>query len=110
MLEGRVVACCSSFVGFTDAMFAILVPLALAPLVLTLLWAERSAKRRGLVDPSLGVGALFLSHPSPSPFFSFRNKPQNHFQYRCIARPYARAVNCVVQATANPLADIPHGE
>ncbi|KAF8640180.1 hypothetical protein AX16_010235 [Volvariella volvacea WC 439] len=34
-------------------MFAILVPAALSPLILTLLWAERKAKRLGIVDASL---------------------------------------------------------
>ena len=33
-----------------DAMFAILVPAALLPLVLTLFWAERKAKSLGIVD------------------------------------------------------------
>src|ERR1700744_2762977 len=35
---------------FVDGMFAILVPVSLAPLIGTLLWAERKAKRMGLVD------------------------------------------------------------
>ncbi|EIN05327.1 MFS general substrate transporter [Punctularia strigosozonata HHB-11173 SS5] len=48
------------------AMFAILVPLALSPLVLTLLWAERKAKKRGLVDPALGVGSSPLHRRPPS--------------------------------------------
>ena len=34
----------------TDAMFAILVPLTLLPLIITLLWAERRAKILGIVD------------------------------------------------------------
>ena len=33
-----------------DGMFAIMVPASLAPLILTLLWAERKAQRLGLVD------------------------------------------------------------
>ncbi|TFK47474.1 MFS general substrate transporter [Heliocybe sulcata] len=34
-------------------MFILLVPLALAPLIVTLLWAERKAKRLGIVDRSV---------------------------------------------------------
>ncbi|KZT25469.1 drug:h+ antiporter [Neolentinus lepideus HHB14362 ss-1] len=34
-------------------MFIILVPLALAPLIVTLLWAERKAKRLGIVDRTI---------------------------------------------------------
>ena len=33
----------------TDGMFAILVPAALTPLILTLFWGERQAKKLGLV-------------------------------------------------------------
>lgn len=35
-----------------DGMFAILVPAAMAPLILTLFWGERQAKKRGLVGAS----------------------------------------------------------
>ena len=34
----------------TDGMFAILVPAALTPLILTLFWGERQAKKLGLVQ------------------------------------------------------------
>lgn len=34
----------------TDGMFAILIPAALAPLIITLLWAEGKAKRLGIVE------------------------------------------------------------
>ena len=37
---------------FLDAMFAILVPASLTPLILTLFWAERKAKQLGLVAPT----------------------------------------------------------
>lgn len=33
-----------------DGMFAILVPVSLGPLIITLVWAERKAKRLGLAD------------------------------------------------------------
>ena len=35
-----------------DGMFAILVPAALTPLILTLFWGERQARKLGLVDTS----------------------------------------------------------
>lgn len=35
-------------------MFAILVPVALSPLIITLVWAERKAKRLGLVPRTSG--------------------------------------------------------
>ncbi|PIL29490.1 MFS general substrate transporter [Ganoderma sinense ZZ0214-1] len=35
-----------------DGMFAIIVPVAMAPLILTLFWGERQAKKQGLVRPS----------------------------------------------------------
>lgn len=43
----------------SDGMFAILVPAALGPLIITLLWAERKAKRLGLLD-------VLYAHASPS--------------------------------------------
>jgi hypothetical protein len=57
-------------------MFAILVPISLAPLILTLLWAERKAKRLGLVptpsssdqNPDSGTPLTPLDpHPHSSP-------------------------------------------
>lgn len=36
----------------TDGMFAILIPASLAPLVITLYWAERKAKKLGLAPPT----------------------------------------------------------
>lgn len=39
--------------GPTDGMFAILVPLALAPLIITLLWAENKAKKLGIIAAAL---------------------------------------------------------
>ncbi|KAI0666920.1 drug:h+ antiporter [Trametes maxima] len=46
------------------AMFAILVPMALSPLILTLFWAERRAKQLGLVDAprrsASGSGSGFM--------------------------------------------------
>ena len=38
----------------TDGMFTILIPVSLAPLMVTLFWAERKAKRLGLVEKALG--------------------------------------------------------
>ena len=38
----------------SDGMFTILVPVALSPLVFTLFWAERKARRLGLVEKALG--------------------------------------------------------
>lgn len=35
-----------------DGMFAVIVPVAMAPLILTLFWGERQAKKQGLVGPS----------------------------------------------------------
>lgn len=37
-----------------DGMFTILIPVSLAPLMITLFWAERKAKRLGLVEKALG--------------------------------------------------------
>ena len=41
--------------GCVNLMFALLVPAALAPLVLTLLWGERKAARKDLVDRASGI-------------------------------------------------------
>jgi hypothetical protein len=38
-------------------MFAILIPVSLSPLIITLLWAERKAKHLGIVKPSGGSAA-----------------------------------------------------
>jgi biotin transporter BioY len=43
----------SHFIYFVDGMFAILVPMALAPLIVTLLWAERKARIEGLINTEL---------------------------------------------------------
>lgn len=40
-------------------MFAVLVPVSLSPLIITLFWAESKAKRMGLVEEA-------LRHPSPA--------------------------------------------
>lgn len=40
---------CVVLIKSPDGMFAILIPVSLAPLIVTLLWAERKAKRLGLV-------------------------------------------------------------
>jgi hypothetical protein len=37
----------------TDGMFAILIPVSLSPLIITLYWAERKAKRLGLINKNL---------------------------------------------------------
>lgn len=37
---------------FADGMFAILIPVSLAPLIGTLLWAERKARKNGLIRRS----------------------------------------------------------
>ncbi len=42
-----------------DGMFAILIPTSLAPLIVTLVWAERKAKRLGLV-PEVPVEVSML--------------------------------------------------
>lgn len=44
-------------------MFAILVPAALAPLIITLLWAERKAKKLVLLDSPQPRGHGGFSHP-----------------------------------------------
>ena len=47
-----------TFTSFTDAMFAILVPATLLPLIFTLFWAERKAKRLGIVDEILDAEGI----------------------------------------------------
>lgn len=54
-----------------DGMFAILVPASLAPLIITLFWAERKAKKLGLVNqisghPGESAPPLKPSHRSPA--------------------------------------------
>ena len=44
----------SPLVSLLDGMFTILVPVSLSPLVFTLFWAERKARRLGLVEKALG--------------------------------------------------------
>ena len=41
-------------------MFAILVPATLAPLIITLYWAERKAKRIGLVEQALRRSSTYI--------------------------------------------------
>ncbi|KAK0496447.1 hypothetical protein EDD18DRAFT_1353200 [Armillaria luteobubalina] len=58
-----------------DGMFAILIPMSLAPLVTTVVWVEKKAKRLGLVLENLAIGsgiteanvALVSSCPSSLP-------------------------------------------
>lgn len=47
-------------------MFAILVPISLAPLIITLLWAERKAKKLALLDPPKLRSRSSSSQPSQS--------------------------------------------
>jgi hypothetical protein len=44
-------------------MFAILVPAALAPLIITLLWAERKTKKLALLDSPQPRGPSGFRHP-----------------------------------------------
>lgn len=39
------------FTSVSDGMFAILVPVSLCPLIITLLWAEYKTKKLGLLEP-----------------------------------------------------------
>lgn len=55
-------------------MFAILVPISLAPLIITLLWAERKAKRLGLVPDSQSATPLTPIDRPGSGFFCSSSK------------------------------------
>lgn len=47
-------------------MFAILVPAALAPLIITLLWAEAKAKRLGIIPPTSSSTSASRAHTRAS--------------------------------------------
>lgn len=44
-----------------DAMFAILVPATVLPLIITLVWAERRSKRLGIVEQALADADIPIS-------------------------------------------------
>lgn len=47
---------------FIDGMFAILIPVSIGPLVITLLWSERKAAKLGLA-PDITIGPSAIAAP-----------------------------------------------